>query len=171
MTEAASRFGRGSRVPRWITWKGWPFVAFALTTVYGQMVSVYQYPKPALLILGGSTLGAIVVGYLYGRNNRVWCRYLCPVNGVFGVLAKLAPVHFRVDEEAWARSRRSGNAGGQAGQLRAARRDQDHARRLGLSYVRPLQRLSRRHQPRARARPITRSFMSLEPPRNLGNRC
>ncbi len=111
LTEMVSRHSRGLAVPRWLTWKGWPFVAFVGTTVYGQMISVYQYPKPALLILGGSTAGAIAVGWLYGRNKRVWCRYLCPVNGVFGLLAKLAPVHFRVDEAAWARSRHAHNAG------------------------------------------------------------
>lgn len=101
LSEFASRHGRGRATPRWIRWKGWPFTAFVMTTVYGQMISVYQYPAPAALILGGSTLGAIVVGYLYGREKRVWCRYLCPVNGVFALLAKLAPVHFAADEASW----------------------------------------------------------------------
>jgi len=106
LTEAASRFSLNRALPHWLTWRGWPFTAFVCTTVYGQMVSVYQYPAPALLILGGSTAAAVAVGLLYGRNKRVWCRYLCPVNGVFALLAKLAPVHYRVDAEAWDASRR-----------------------------------------------------------------
>lgn len=101
LTEFASKHGRGRAIPRWVRWGGWPFVAFALTTIYGQMVSVYQYPKAVLLVLGGSTVGAIIIGYLYGRDKRVWCKYLCPVNGVFGLLAKLAPLHYKVNEDAW----------------------------------------------------------------------
>lgn len=101
LTEFASRWSLNRPIPRWLRWGGWPFVAFAGTTIYGQLVSVYQYPKAVLLVLGGSTVAAIVLGLLYAREKRVWCRYMCPVNGVFGLLAKLAPIHFRADEAAW----------------------------------------------------------------------
>ena len=104
ITEFASGRGLARSTPRWMTWAGWPTAAFACTTLYGQMVSVYQYPRPTLLILGGSTVAAAAVGYLYGRNKRVWCRYLCPASGVFALLAKIAPLHFRVEPALWQRS-------------------------------------------------------------------
>src|SRR5512146_1290648 len=103
LTEFASRHGLGKAIPRWMRWSGWPFAAFAMTTIYGQLVSVYEYPKAVLLVLGGSTLAAVAVGFVYGKGKRVWCRHLCPVNGVFELLAKVAPLHYRVDEEAWKR--------------------------------------------------------------------
>lgn len=101
LSEAVSHHGRGRGIPRWMRWGGWPCTAFVITTVYGQLVSVYQYPQAALLVLGGSTVAAVVVGLLYGRGKRVWCRHLCPVGGVFGLLARLAPLHFRVDRARW----------------------------------------------------------------------
>lgn len=101
LTEFVSHYGLGRPVPRWLKWGGWPFVAFILTTVYGQLVSVYEYPKAALLVLGGSTVAALAVGLVYGKGKRVWCRHLCPVSGVFGLLARLAPVHFGVDRAHW----------------------------------------------------------------------
>jgi len=102
LAEFASRHGRGGPIPRWVRWRGWPLLAFVATTVYGQLISVYEYPQAALLVLGGSTVAAVAVGWAYGRGKRVWCRYLCPVGGVFALLARVAPVHFRVDRQAWA---------------------------------------------------------------------
>ncbi|MCE5181233.1 MAG: 4Fe-4S binding protein [Betaproteobacteria bacterium] len=101
LTELASRHGLGRPVPRWLKWGGWPFAAFVITTVYGQLVSVYEYPKAVLLVLGGSTVVAVAVGFIYGKSKRVWCRHLCPVSGVFVLLARLAPVHFSVAREQW----------------------------------------------------------------------
>jgi polyferredoxin len=103
LTEFASRCGLARAVPRWMRWGGWPLTAFTCSTVYGQLIGVYAYPDAMLLLLGGSTAAAITVGFLYGKEKRVWCRYLCLGNGVFSLLAKIAPIHFRVSEEAWKR--------------------------------------------------------------------
>ncbi|UCV02618.1 4Fe-4S binding protein [Dechloromonas denitrificans] len=103
LSEWVSQYGRGKALPGWLKWTGWPFVAFVTTTVYGQLVSVYEYPQAALLVLGGSTVAALGIGLLYGREKRIWCRYLCPASGVFAVLAKIAPLHYKVDRAAWDR--------------------------------------------------------------------
>ncbi|UDG81974.1 4Fe-4S binding protein [Candidatus Vallotia cooleyia] len=104
LSEFASQHGLNRSIPRWMRWAGWPFVVFTCTTIYGQMVSVYEYPNAVLLVLGGSTVAAIVIGLLYGRGKRVWCKYLCPVNGVFALLARLSPLYYRVDTKAWIHS-------------------------------------------------------------------
>jgi len=103
LSEFASERGSGRAIPSWMKWSGWPVVSFISTTVYGQLTSIYQYPKPAALLLGGSTLVAMVVGARYGKAKRVWCRFLCPVSGVFGLISKIAPLHFKVEPEVWRR--------------------------------------------------------------------
>ncbi|MBS1170539.1 MAG: 4Fe-4S binding protein [Burkholderiaceae bacterium] len=101
MTEAISKHGRNGSIPRWMRWPGWPCMMLVATTVYGQMVGVYDFHPATLLLLGLPTLGALLTGFLYGRGRRIWCMYLCPANGVFALLSKLAPLHFRVDEAQW----------------------------------------------------------------------
>jgi polyferredoxin len=101
LSEFANRYGRGRGIPKWMKWGGWPFVSFSITTIYGQLTSVYQYPKPVILVLGGSTVAAIIIGLIYGKSSRVWCKYLCPVTGVFAVLSKLSPYRFKPDKHQW----------------------------------------------------------------------
>lgn len=103
LTEFVSRRGRNRSIPRWMRWSGWPFVMLAGTTLYGQLIGVYGFAPATLLLLGLPTLGACLTGYLYGRGRRIWCMYLCPANGVFALLARISPLHFRVDREVWQR--------------------------------------------------------------------
>ncbi len=92
-----SRFGGDRPIPRWMRWGGIPLVAFVGITIYGQLIGVYEYPAPQLLILGGSTALAMTVALIYTRRGWVWCRYLCPVSLLFGVFSRLGAMHFRVD--------------------------------------------------------------------------
>ncbi|PWC40366.1 4Fe-4S binding protein [Azospirillum sp. TSO22-1] len=101
VTEAASRHGRALKVPAGLRWPGWPLLGFAALTLAGDLGGVQYDALGTLLVVGGSSAAALAVGALYGRGKRVWCRYLCPMAGLFSILARASALHFRVDRTAW----------------------------------------------------------------------
>jgi polyferredoxin len=93
----ASGHGGNRPIPAWMKWGGVPLVAFVALTVIGQLLEVDERPGSQLLVLGGSTLLAVLVALVYRRRAWVWCRYLCPVSLLFGVFSRLGAMHFAVD--------------------------------------------------------------------------
>lgn len=101
LTEFISRHGQKRSIPRWIRWKGWPCTVLAGTVLYGQLIGVYDNFPATLVLLGIPTSLALVTGFLYGNGKRIWCMYLCPGNGLFGLLARLSPIYYKVDRKKW----------------------------------------------------------------------
>lgn len=54
-----------------------------------------------LFVFGGLIVGVIVIGVLYGCEKCVWCKYLCLVNGVFGLFVWFVLMCYKVDEDVW----------------------------------------------------------------------
>ncbi|MGC4000466.1 MAG: 4Fe-4S binding protein [Anaeromyxobacter sp.] len=109
LTEAASRRGLDWKIGDRLAWPAWPLALFLVITVYDHLIGGHQAPRPALLILGLSTVAAVAVGAVYARGRRAWCRFLCPTGSLFSLLARCAILHFRVDRAAWDAAPRRGS--------------------------------------------------------------
>lgn len=93
-SEYASKKGLAFAPPRWMR-KDWiAILSFIVITIFGQVVGVRDYPLATLEVLGGTTLVAVLIGYIYGGGRRVWCRYLCPMGPLLGVLSRFGAVSF-----------------------------------------------------------------------------
>jgi polyferredoxin len=101
LTELAGRWSKRAKIPRALRWPGWIVLGFAATILAVHATDAIHNAKASFMIFGVLSAGSLVTGALFGRGRRIWCRYLCPASGVFGMLARSAPIHFRVDRVAW----------------------------------------------------------------------
>jgi hypothetical protein len=97
LSEYVSRWGSNRAVPKWMRWGPVPVLSFVVITVFGQLVGVRDYPGPAVVVFVGTTLIAVLVGVIYVRGRRVWCRFLCPMGPLLGVLSRIGAVSFESD--------------------------------------------------------------------------
>ncbi|HYH22201.1 MAG TPA: 4Fe-4S binding protein [Azospirillum sp.] len=93
--EWGNRFGPQWRIPAWMRWEGLPVVSFLIITILGQTVGVRDHPEAAAEVFGGTMAAAVIVGFLYGRRRRAWCRHLCPIGLLLGVFSRLGAVEFQ----------------------------------------------------------------------------
>lgn len=101
LTEFISRHGKGRKIPVWLRLPALPLSIFAIITLFEYALEARYTPRGTLLAVGSTTVLAVVCGIFYGRGKRVWCRYACPMGGLFSLLARCAILHFRVDREVW----------------------------------------------------------------------
>ena len=93
-SEWANKKGPQFAIPRWLKWQGTPIISFLLVTTLGQTVGVRDHPEAIALVFGGTLGMAILIGFLFGRNKRSWCRHACPIGLLLGVFSRVGAVQF-----------------------------------------------------------------------------
>ena len=94
MSEWTGKVGLRLSIPAWLRWPGTPVVSFVLVTVWGQTVGVRDHPEAAAILFGTVFAAALLIGFLFGRGKRAWCRHACPIGLLLGVYARLGAVEF-----------------------------------------------------------------------------
>ncbi len=111
LSEFMSRWGLNRHVPKWMRRAWIPIAAFLVITITGKLLGVDEFPLGTFEILGTTMVLAAIVGFLYVRGMRPWCRYLCPIGALLGVFSRMGAVSFERTEdhgEAAAERRREG---------------------------------------------------------------
>ncbi|HDK37930.1 MAG TPA: 4Fe-4S binding protein [Thiolapillus brandeum] len=93
-SEWANKKGLQRTIPAWVRWEGTPIISFLIITVLGQTVGVRDHPEAMAEVFGGTMLAAILLGFIYGRNKRAWCRHMCPIGLLLGVFSRIGMVQF-----------------------------------------------------------------------------
>ncbi len=93
-SEWANKVGLQRPIPAWLRWEGTPIISFILVTTLGQTVGVRDHPEAMAEVFGGTMGAAILIGLIYGKRKRAWCRHLCPIGLLLGVFSRLGAVQF-----------------------------------------------------------------------------
>ncbi len=93
-SEWGNKAGLQRPIPRWMQWQGTPIASFLLITILGQTVGVRDHPEAIAEVFGGTMLLAIIIGLIYGRNKRAWCRHMCPIGLLLGIFSRIGAVQF-----------------------------------------------------------------------------
>tara|TARA_R110001583_G_scaffold134394_1_gene286074 strand:+ start:4995 stop:6434 length:1440 start_codon:yes stop_codon:yes gene_type:complete len=93
-SEWANIRGLQKKIPAFIRWEGMPIVSFLVITFLGQTVGVRDHPEALAEVFGGIMVIAIIVGFIWGTKNRVWCRHFCPIGLMLGLFSRLSIVQF-----------------------------------------------------------------------------
>jgi len=101
-SEWANKIGPQFAIPAWVRWQGTPVVSFLIITILGQTVGVRDHPEAIALVFGGTLGVAILLGFVFGRSKRAWCRHMCPIGLLLGVFSRLGAWQF------WPKWKKSG---------------------------------------------------------------
>jgi hypothetical protein len=92
--EWANKKGLQRIIPKWLRWEGTPIISFIIITILGQTTGVRDHAVAMAYIFGGTMIIAIIMGFIYGRNKRAWCRHACPIGLLLGIFSRLGAVQF-----------------------------------------------------------------------------
>ncbi|MBI4442235.1 MAG: 4Fe-4S binding protein [Acidobacteria bacterium] len=84
-------------VPRILKNMWWRLGLFLALTLITTVWSLYSWPMGTAWLGLALTLGAMTLGVIY--QKRTFCRYVCPVGGVFGLYAMASPVRIEVKDK------------------------------------------------------------------------
>lgn len=93
-SEWANGIGLKRAIPKWLSWEGTPIASFLFITILGQTVGVRDHPEAIAEVFGGTIIMAILIGYIYGKRKRAWCRHMCPIGLLLGVFSRIGAVQF-----------------------------------------------------------------------------
>ena len=94
-SEWSNKIGTKLQIPRWVRWRGTPLISFFVVTIWGQTVGVRDHPEATAIVFGTVLIVAILLGILFGKNKRAWCRHMCPIGLLLGVYSRIGAVDFR----------------------------------------------------------------------------